>query len=166
MQETWVRTLGWEDPLQKGIATHSSILAWRIPWTEESGGLQSLELQRIGHDWATNVLFPQAMSVMWKVKVLKRIRFQPPHPDPRHLFISRIPTRPAWDLVPIFDVWFCLWLDRVQYWVIKVLLFCWFAKWWNYFSIRREESQAEWENQGRLQRWPELSPWAESWVSC
>ena len=41
MKETWVRFLGWEDPLEKGMATHSSILAWRIPWTEESGGLQA-----------------------------------------------------------------------------------------------------------------------------
>jgi len=42
MQETWVRSLGWEDPLEKGMATHSSILAWRIPWTEETGRLQSM----------------------------------------------------------------------------------------------------------------------------
>ena len=42
VQETWVRTLGWEDPLEKDMATHSSILAWRIPWTEELGGLQSM----------------------------------------------------------------------------------------------------------------------------
>ena len=42
MQETWVQSLGWEDTLKKGMATHSSILAWRIPWTEESGGLQSM----------------------------------------------------------------------------------------------------------------------------
>ena len=41
-QETWVQSLGWEDPLEKGMATHSSILAWRIPWTEEPGGLQSM----------------------------------------------------------------------------------------------------------------------------
>ena len=41
MQETWVRSLGWKDPLKKGMTTHSSILAWRIPWTEEAGGLQS-----------------------------------------------------------------------------------------------------------------------------
>ena len=45
MQETWVRFLGWEDPLEKEMATHSSILAWRIPWTEEPGGLQSMGLQ-------------------------------------------------------------------------------------------------------------------------
>jgi len=50
MQETWVRSLGWEDPLEKEVATHSSILAWRIPWTKEPGGLQSMGLHRVGHD--------------------------------------------------------------------------------------------------------------------
>ena len=50
MQETWVRFLSGEDTLEKGMATHSSILAWRIPWTEEPGGLQSLGLQRVRHD--------------------------------------------------------------------------------------------------------------------
>ena len=49
MQETQVRSLGWEDPLEKGMATHSSILAWEIPWTEEPGRLQSMGLQRVGH---------------------------------------------------------------------------------------------------------------------
>ena len=50
MQETWVRPLGWEDTLEKGMASHSSILAWRIPWTEEPGGL-FIESQRVKHDW-------------------------------------------------------------------------------------------------------------------
>ena len=50
MQETWVQSLGREDPLEKGMATYSSILAWRIPWTEELGGLQSMGWQRVGHD--------------------------------------------------------------------------------------------------------------------
>ena len=48
--ETQVQSLGWEDPLEKGMATHFSILAWRIPWTEEPGGLQSMGSQRAGHD--------------------------------------------------------------------------------------------------------------------
>ena len=52
MQETWVPPLGWEDPLEEGMATHSSILAWRFPWTEEPGGLQSTGSQRVGQDWA------------------------------------------------------------------------------------------------------------------
>ena len=50
MQEIWVQSLGQEDPLEKRMATQSSILAWRIPWTEEHGGLQSLRLQRIRHN--------------------------------------------------------------------------------------------------------------------
>ena len=54
MWETWVESLGQEDPLEKGMATHSSVLAWRIPWTEELGDLQSLVSQRIGHDGASN----------------------------------------------------------------------------------------------------------------
>ena len=50
MQETRVQSLGEEDLLEKGMATHTSILAWRIPWTEKPGGLQSMELQRVRHD--------------------------------------------------------------------------------------------------------------------
>ena len=50
MQETWVQFLGPEDPLEEGIATHTSVLAWGIPWTEESGGLQSIGSQRVRHD--------------------------------------------------------------------------------------------------------------------
>ena len=50
MQETRVRFLGWEVPLEKGMAIHSSILAWRVPWAEGPGGLQSTGLQRVGHD--------------------------------------------------------------------------------------------------------------------
>ena len=50
MQETQVQSLGWEDPLEKGMATHSSTLAWRIPWTGEPGRLQSMGSSRVGHD--------------------------------------------------------------------------------------------------------------------
>ena len=56
MRETQVQSLGREDPLEKDMATHSSILAWKIPWTEEPGGLQSMGLQRVGHDSATSLL--------------------------------------------------------------------------------------------------------------
>ena len=52
-QETWVRSLGWEDPPEKEMATHSNILAWEIPWTEEPDGTQSTESQRVGHNLAT-----------------------------------------------------------------------------------------------------------------
>ena len=53
MQEAWVQSLGGEDPLEEEMATHSSILAWRIPWTEEPGGLQSMGSQRVRHEWVT-----------------------------------------------------------------------------------------------------------------
>ena len=53
---TWVRSLGWEDPLEKEMATHSSTLAWKIPWTEEPGGLQSMGSQRVGHNWVNTFI--------------------------------------------------------------------------------------------------------------
>ena len=53
-QETWVQSSGWKDPLVKRMVSYSSILAWKIPWIEEPGGLQSMRPQRVGHDWATN----------------------------------------------------------------------------------------------------------------
>ena len=54
MQDTWVQSLGWEDPLEKGMATHIGILAWRIPWTEGPGRLQTMGSQRIGHNGEAN----------------------------------------------------------------------------------------------------------------
>ena len=62
MQEIQVQSLGWEDFLEKEMAPHSSIFAWKIPWMEESGRLQSMGLQRVGHDWATSLsLFFQGL---------------------------------------------------------------------------------------------------------
>ena len=57
-QEAWVRSLGWEDPLEKEMGTHSSILAWKIPWTEGPGGLQPMRSQRVGHDLAAKQQTP------------------------------------------------------------------------------------------------------------
>ena len=53
MQETWIQSLGWKDPPEREVATHLSVFAWKIPWTEEPGGLQSMGSQRVGHDFAT-----------------------------------------------------------------------------------------------------------------
>ena len=66
MQEIWVQPLGWEDPLEMEIATHSSILAWEIPWTEEPNGLQSMESQRVGH----NLVIKQQHSNTYDVLTL------------------------------------------------------------------------------------------------
>ena len=66
IQETQVWSLGWEDPLAKGTATYSTILAWRIPWTEEPGGLRSMGLQRAGYDWATFThTCPSQLALLW-----------------------------------------------------------------------------------------------------
>ena len=56
IRDAQVRSLGWEDPLDKGIATHSGILAWRFSWTDEYSRLQSMGLHRVGHDWVTNTI--------------------------------------------------------------------------------------------------------------
>ena len=61
IQEIWVQSPGWEDPLEKELAPHSSILAWRILWTEEPGRVQSMGSQRGGHNWATNTFSPSNM---------------------------------------------------------------------------------------------------------
>ena len=68
MQETRLRSLGWEDPLEKEMATHSSILAWKISWTKEPGRLQSMGSQRVGYDWATNTHTLVALKVEWMTK--------------------------------------------------------------------------------------------------
>ena len=63
MQEPWVRSLGWDDPLEEGMATHSNILAWRIPLTEEPGRLQSMVSQRVRHDWVTKHIYMLYMHI-------------------------------------------------------------------------------------------------------
>ena len=70
MQETWVRSQGWEDPLEKGMTTHSSILAQRIPWIEKPGRLQSTGSQRVGHDWATTHSTPRIVNVIQNYKIV------------------------------------------------------------------------------------------------
>ena len=69
LQDTKVQPLGGEDPLGKGMATHSSILAWRTPRTEEPGGLQSMGLQRVGHDWTNNTLLPSLHAALLLLRI-------------------------------------------------------------------------------------------------
>ena len=72
MQEPWIQSLSQEDHLEKGMATHSSILAWRIPWTEEPGRLQYIGLQRVGYNWETNT-FTSLQGYEYDVKIQKHI---------------------------------------------------------------------------------------------
>ena len=66
-KETWVWSLGQEDPPEEGMATHFSILAWRIPWTEEPGGLQSIGLQRVRRDWRNLARLHPFILEVWKL---------------------------------------------------------------------------------------------------
>ena len=72
IQEAWVRSLGLEDPLEKEMATHSSILVWKIPWMEDPVRLQSMESQRVGHDWVTS------LQTLRQVKAFKKMSVFPP----------------------------------------------------------------------------------------
>ena len=65
MQQTWAQSLGQEDPLEMEMATHSNILAWRIPWTGEPGGLQSMGLPRVRQDWTSNTFLPSVLPRRW-----------------------------------------------------------------------------------------------------
>ena len=98
VQETQVQSLSWEDPLEKEMATHSSTLAWKIPWTEKPGGLQSMGLQRVGHDWVTSLRSGPAFRLgcchMWGPSQLGMSRWQkvPSSPSSRlayHFWASR-----------------------------------------------------------------------------
>ena len=98
-REMWVRSLGREDPLEEGMATHSSNLAWRIPWTEEPGRLQSMGSQRIGHDW-NGLAHTQATQGFLGGSVVKNLCLQ----CRRHGFdpwIRKIPWRSKWQLTPL-----------------------------------------------------------------
>ena len=76
MWETWVRSLGQKDPLEKEMATHSSILAWRNPWMEEPGGLQSKRSQWVGYSWATSLPHRvSATSRLWKIVIVSFLLF-------------------------------------------------------------------------------------------
>ena len=97
VRETWVQSLCWEDSLEEGLTTYSSILAWRIPWIEETGGLQSVESQRAGHNWATFTHFTLCSSgkePSCQSRGCKRCEFDP--------WARKMPWRRAWQLTPVF----------------------------------------------------------------
>ena len=120
VQETWVRILGREDPLEKEMATHSSTLVWKIPWTEEPGRLQSMGSQRVGHDWATSFHFR-----VWKIWPLFPF-LSPPS------FSLAVPHNMWGHNCPVRD-WTCFPSDGSMEWVLtsglagKVLLFIFFS---------------------------------------
>ena len=103
MKEIQVWSLGGEDPLVEGRATHSSILAWRIPWTEKAGGLQSIGLQRVGHDWKLKACFTTSLCHTPGILVVSSCEKKfPPKPYP-HILTQRSHPQGNYLLPP------CLW---------------------------------------------------------
>ena len=110
VKETWFRSLGQEDPLEKEIATHSSVLAGRIQFTEEPRGLQSMGLQRVGYDWATNTFSTLIKHLPWNSSSVFRLLLFPPS-----LSQSRFwPTCMAFCLMSFEDLCFQLSLSKTK----------------------------------------------------
>ena len=120
MQETRVSSLGQEDPLEKGMATHSSVLAWRTPQTEEPGGLQSMGSQRIRHDWATNTFtffHGNSILVFWGTSILSSIVAAPIYIPTNS--VGRFPT--LLTLSSIYYLWTIWWQSFWLVWDGKSL---------------------------------------------
>ena len=111
MQETQVRSLSWEDPLEEGMVTHSSILAWRIPWTEEPGRLQSTGSQKFRHDWETDTFTLLDFTTVWVLESesqdLCRVRKKQVQVRPlqRSFFLFFAVPRGIWDLSSLTRDW-------------------------------------------------------------
>ena len=141
MQETWVQPLGWEDPLENRMATHSSILAWRIPWTGEPGGLQSMGSQTAGHDWATKhplTLVITTHSQLWSTHFHQHYRY-----GAVFLFVYKFSGSTACPLSKCFFFFFPTEEGRIRVWNIHLNYLWWFkvdigvkmGVWQNYFLI-------------------------------
>ena len=96
IRETRVRSLVREDPLEKEMAIHPSTLAWKIPWTEEPGGLQSMESQRVGHDWATSLIFYLSSIYDLSISICVIYVFCKRFCLERHIWLWKIITPSFW----------------------------------------------------------------------
>ena len=123
-QETWIWSLGQEEPLEEEMATHSSILAWRIPWTEKSGGLQPRGSQRVGHDWAGTSVHPWPLASWSRLKVRLSDNFLL---HENQVWMARKPP----DFVLNPDQWYfllmcvcvCIYIYIFFYFIIIILIF-------------------------------------------
>ena len=126
MQETWVWSLGWEDPLEKEMATHSSVLAWKIPWTEDSGGLQPMGSQkRAGHDLVTKTTTGYLMvnATNSETNEHQEMNNNGKNRKNSDVFIS-VTLCYRWIHT---DLWFLYWLLIIKFLLRKLPL----ASWWN-----------------------------------
>ena len=128
VQETWVRFLAWEDPLEKGMATHASILAWRILWTEDPGKLQSMGSQGVGYDLATNtrvICFHVCFSYKCKFSIIRNPSSSIFAYSVQAWFWGQKTCPKKWctkkNQVDVFDL-FHKWSTAISHWIITVYL--------------------------------------------
>ena len=132
MQEAWVLSLGWEDPMDENMGTHSNILAWRIPWREEPGGVQSTGWQRVGHDWATkpsiaHLTIELSTCCWWSWRCFNKIGWWFIWMTVIRIFYtkivfrSKIPWSPLTEAFSIWD-WLFKFLRLMLFWEPKYLL--------------------------------------------
>ena len=105
MWETQIQSLGWEDPLEKEMATHSSTLAWKIPWTEECGRLQFMGLQRVRHNWVTSLSLSKSHSFS---SICDRKVTGDEGPNGEELELRQFPEGCKWVIVQIVRWWRCV----------------------------------------------------------
>ena len=122
-QEMWVQSLDWEDPLEKEMAAHSSTLAWRIPWTEELGGLQFMGSQRVVHDWAAKTIQFTLISI-----ILEQFRTQRNKERCNLLYLLNFPkTENGFFLVMLYGLsifMLLIWFPDPYYFSLHSKLWC------------------------------------------
>ena len=172
MRDTQVRSLSWDDPLEKEMATHSSIHAWKVPWTEELVGLQSMGLQRVRHDWATSLSLSHAVTF----KILQaRLHFYMncELPDVQAGFRKGRGTRDhianiCWIIEKAREfqknIYFCL-IDYAKafdcvdhkncgkFWKKCEYQTTWPASWETYMQVRKQQLELDMEQQTGFKSW-------------
>ena len=134
MRETWVRSLGWDDLLEKEIAAHSSILAWKIPWTEKPGRLQAMGSQRVEHDWATSLSLSGLSTCYVPVALLLSLDSQKRLQTlPNVLLQTKLPRLRTTVLTKLSNTWTSI----MQRMFIMALFIK--AKHWKQFNCRRKD---------------------------